>query len=471
VLVDVDLPGTAPLMAVQGLPTGQLPVRSWPITANAWSNVSRSLFEEAIDNFLITLSWYLERVLLEERVAELYEKSDGSSLPLSVEFDLMRYRSELMSDEWLVDPKHDLTHFGFKHKRWYWSWWSVVAWVATGAVCIGWAGRFPARWFNIGAGSAWVEHVLSMFGLILVLTYLVLRDTLRYAKLRIFKFARTEEYGEGGVVLFLIGALLDPSLKPRPIFRRVIRLLIPAVTLLGVITGAALTSRPNGYAFGYGTGAAIGLACYLLTRYRAPAVVVHRRKPPSPHNIAVKRKGLRWTTSTPRENYPETQRGRIGSSRSPHPPLIKGHYGGWSISVWMVLRAFIDVVWIFVAAVIVATVPLVLGLHPLLFILFALWVECFLVHLVGFLPLMYQGWKAGSSLWTEWRTYQSRILRRAFLLSFSIISLLMLVGKLQEFIGFGKRVDAALSLAVLLGFPFGVRVYYQVIMTSHSYLP
>jgi len=478
VLVDVDLPMTSPLMDVQGLPTGHLCVQNWPVREKAWTNVSRNLLGDEISGFLISLSWYLEHLVFQERVAQLQEKIPQSYLENNdllsryrFEFALSEYQRELMGGEWLVDPKHDLSRFPFKHKSWYWSLGSVVGWIMAGAVCLGF-GRAFAAWANGATDlrSGWIGHVVPMFALTLVLTYFVFRETLGYARRRLSKFSH--ESDTGGVVLFLLGAWLRvSSVKRRPIVDRVTRLMLLPVALLAVITVVALSLSPHGYAFGYKIGVAVGLACYVLTRYRVPTVVLWRRTPPTPYNKVVKRKGLKWTICIPREHHSESQRDQIGGTRSPQPRLIESYYEELSISVWMVLRALVEVVFITAVAIIGAALLFVLGVPPLLAFWFALSFMSFSVSFLGSLPFMYQGWKAGISLWEEWRAFRFVILRRVFRMHMCILLGVVAIGTLKGFGIFGDTVYDLLFIAVVGGIPFGARLYHQVLQTSHSHYP
>jgi hypothetical protein len=97
----------------------------------------------------------------------------------------------------------------------------------------------------------------------------------------------------------------------------------------------------------YAIGAATGLGCYLLSRYRVPAIVAARGRPiPTPYSDSVVGQGWKWTLRMPRENHLEIARGRIGQNRSPLPRLIESYSEQLTLSAGMIVRGLVDALWI-----------------------------------------------------------------------------------------------------------------------------
>jgi hypothetical protein len=456
-------------MERQGLPTGQIPVHDWPIRENAWANVARSVLADEIYEFIARIGLYLRTVLLKEERARLLQIYGR-------EFGLLDYDMELMGGGPFIDPRHDLSRFPFRHLAWYWSPWRAAWWAAAGAVCLGSVGNAVAAWLGPNAASGFglvARHVLPAALLAFAIAYLVLKETMRYANLRL----RPREDGEtpGGVFGFFLGILFREagpnSHERRPILARTARLLARPLVVLAAVTATAVRLSAPGERFGHAAGAAVGLGCYLVSRYRVPAVVIRRRVAPTPHDVAVALHGLTWTLRSPRELFPEIERSRIGSAPSPRPRLIEGFSYESSISAWMVLRAIVDAGWITAVGVAAAVGLRRLGLDTVMAAWVALCLVSVVVHLVGYRPLVYR-W--GDESWPRaaWRAYRPLVLHRAIrtynrlfftLLAAAGISFLILKAGLKGFLW--------LSLGGVVAVLFGVRLLDQVVKANRANYP
>ena len=132
--------------------------------------------------------------------------------------------------------------------------------------------------------------VISLFFLLIVM-YLCYKDTLSYALARLFvgkSFSPMENLLES---FFVNG---DYDLTKHPILRRTIRILIFPLTILVLSSTAMILFQYEirkisifssfgwlqaNLIVGVAIGAALGLLCYLSSRYRVPAITIQKKIP------------------------------------------------------------------------------------------------------------------------------------------------------------------------------------------------
>lgn len=373
VLVD-RLPTGSPLMNIQGLPTGQIPVAEWSIRENAWTNVCRELLVDAVDGFFYRLNDVLEAL----RVEKL--RSEGRDA-----WDLVR---GLGNREELVDPRHDLAHFPFKHLRVYWSTRRAILWTLVGAICFELVRPVAA------AGAVFLVAV----------AYLGLRDTLTYLQARVWLFRE----GKLTVFDFLTETGMVNQPERRPILLRTAKVLVlPFCLVLVVIPTIAVSGIGQSSLHLWASGALVGLLCYVLSRYRVPAVTA-RRESPTPHSTRLIRRGWKWTFGLPSEASGLSARSRIGKAASPLPELIEGHRYQASLSAWMLVRALLDTLWLAPLGLGVWLTAYRAGIHPVAGLVFSVYFICVLLHCLHMRPKpTYFGDEPKWRTW--WRTYRYQV--------------------------------------------------------------
>ncbi|MEM7310824.1 MAG: TIR domain-containing protein [Planctomycetota bacterium] len=343
VLVDRGLGPDAPLLNLQGLPVGRLVIEDWPIRESAWRSVASSLRHQIATDFLAELNGFLRKAVAEERDAR--ERSGVGSGPLALteterllaSHDRLMRDFDLSSGYVFADPRYDFAHYPFRDRRIYWTKRKALTWTTVGGVCFG----LFALVFEPTAASA---AVVPLAGFLVALALLGVRDTLDYATMRLDAYWSERI----GTIDLLFG--VDVERRLAPILRRAARVVAPAagvaVAAVAAFVASAVPSAPYGKLGFWALGAAIGLGCYVASRYRVPAITVSREAP-TPSSSQWSRRGLRVRYRAPREHHADLERSRIDGKRPPQPRVIEGYHMELSLSVGMVLRALLDTAWLF----------------------------------------------------------------------------------------------------------------------------
>jgi hypothetical protein len=451
-------------MNIQSLPTGQIPVRNWPIQDNAWVNVSRNLLSDEISEFLSALTSYLAHVLFEEEVERSLD--DDNELSSDEVRRLRTYRYALESGERFSDPTDDLTRFTFKHRAWYWSLREAAWWATTGSVLFGAIGPNVARLFVGSDGSTLTQYGFSFLIFAIALSFLTLRDTVRYAALRMRLRSWPGELSPHSVLGF-ISRDGSPSVKRHPIFARTARLLLRPLGFLLVVIIAVGVLIGSEYRFGYAEGFLLGLACYLVTRYRVPAIVLASISAPMPHDKAITRRRLTWIMRTPRKNFSELKRGLIGTVRSPLPWLVEAQAHWVSVSAWMFVRAVLDAVWI-TALGIVIVVGLRRRLH--LNIILSFWAGLYFIsvilHSLGDRPEVFRI-NNESFLRAVWGAY-SPILRKGLRTASYLLLGLLIILTIEIITSATSMIGRNIFVGIVVFVAFALRLIDQVLWTSRD---